>query len=281
MLRCFFLVSGLKINVQKSNTSGVFVPDEDVADMAKIVGCGVTNFPLKYLARLLSIGRCLSLIKSVLGGRQEDNMEKWKKCLASKKLGGLGIGSIYALNLGLLFKWIWRFRCHSNDHWARVIKNVYGHNGGIHDDRVHPYNTWGAILSSVKRLKQNGTDLLALCVRKIGNGVRTSFWNDNWCGNSPLKTLYPRIYMLDYDRDRKVANWFNVRDWSSALRRLPRGGVETSQFNALLSSIQDVVLSDQNDSWMWTLNASIGFTVASTRSLNDANSLVVDSNTTR
>ncbi|GKC03638.1 RNA-directed DNA polymerase, eukaryota, reverse transcriptase zinc-binding domain protein [Tanacetum coccineum] len=57
--------------------------------------------------------------------------------------------------------------------------------------------------------------------------------------------------------------------------------VETSQFNALLSSIQDVVLSDQNDSWMWTLNASTGFTVASTRSLIDANSLVVDSNTTR
>ncbi|GJR97832.1 RNA-directed DNA polymerase, eukaryota [Tanacetum coccineum] len=351
MLRCFFLVLGLKINVQKSNISGVSVPDEDAADMAKSVGCGVANFPMKYLgvpvecnmsrcahwnpiiqrfssklaqwkARLLSVGGRLSLIKSVLGnlstyymsiylmsvsiqkklesmrnnffiGGEEGDKKitwvRWKKCLASKKLGGLGIGSIYALNLGLLFKWIWRFRCHSNDLWARVIKNVYGHNGGIHDDRVHPYSTWGDIFAlhaldydrdrkvaywlmvrviwfqlleaslveelriaindferHVKRLKQNGIDLLALCVRKIENGVRTSFWNDNWCGNSPLKTLYPRIYMLYSDRDRK-----------------------------------DVVLSDQNDSWMWTLNASTGFTVASTRSLIDANSLVVDSNTTR
>ncbi|GKB93516.1 putative RNA-directed DNA polymerase, eukaryota, reverse transcriptase zinc-binding domain protein [Tanacetum coccineum] len=281
MLRCFFLVSGLKINVQKSNISGVSVPDEDAADMAKIVGCGVANFPLKYLgvpvgcnmsrcahwnpiiqrfssklaqwkARLLSVGGRLSLIKSVHGNLPAYCMSIYLMHVSiQKKLESMRNNFFIG---GLLFKWIWRFRCHSNDLWARVIKNVYGHNGGIHDDRVHSYSTWGAILSSVKRLKQNGTYLLALCVRKIGNGVRTSFWNENWCGNSPLKTLYPRIYMLDSDRDRKVANWFNVRDWSSALRRLPRGGVETSQFNALLSSIKDVVLSDQNDSWILALN---------------------------
>ncbi|GJZ69519.1 hypothetical protein Tco_0633069, partial [Tanacetum coccineum] len=255
MLRCFFLVSGLKINVQKSNTSGVSVPDEDVVDMDKIVGCGVTNFPLKYLgvpvgcnmshcaywnpilqrfssklaqwkARLLSVGGCLSLIKSVLGNLPTYYMSIYLMPMSiQKKLESMRNNFFIGGEEG--DKKITWFRCHSNDLWARVIKNVYGHNGGIHDDRVHPYSTWGAILSSVKRLKQNGTDLLALCVRKIRNGVRTSFWNDNWCGNSPLKTLYPRIYMLDYDRDRKVANWFNVRDWSSALRRLHRGGVET------------------------------------------------------
>ncbi|GKC49590.1 RNA-directed DNA polymerase, eukaryota, partial [Tanacetum coccineum] len=37
MLRCFFLVLGLKINVQKSNISGVSVPAKDVAKMAKIL----------------------------------------------------------------------------------------------------------------------------------------------------------------------------------------------------------------------------------------------------
>ncbi|GKE26190.1 hypothetical protein Tco_1441574 [Tanacetum coccineum] len=47
-----------------------------------------------------------------LGGEPgEKNISRvsWKKCLASKKMGGLGIGSIFALNVGLLFKWIWRF----------------------------------------------------------------------------------------------------------------------------------------------------------------------------
>ncbi|GKC39913.1 RNA-directed DNA polymerase, eukaryota [Tanacetum coccineum] len=30
----------------------------------------------------------------------------WKKCMASKKRGGLGIGNIHVLNAGLLFKWL-------------------------------------------------------------------------------------------------------------------------------------------------------------------------------
>ncbi|GJX00650.1 RNA-directed DNA polymerase, eukaryota, reverse transcriptase zinc-binding domain protein [Tanacetum coccineum] len=314
MLRCFFLVLGLKINVQKSNISGVSVPAKDVAKMAKILVMKFSSKLVQWKAHHLSVGGRLSLIKSVLGnlptyymsiymmpvsiqkklesmrnnffiggdeGDKKITWVKWKKCLASKKLGGLGIGSIYAINLGLLFKWIWRFRCHSNDLWVRVINDLYGLNGGIHDDRVHPYSTWGAILSSVKRLKQNGTDLLALCVRKIRNGARTCFWNDTWCGNSPLKTIYLRIYMIDSDIDSMVSNRLNVRNWSSIIRRLPRGGVETSQFNALLSSIKDVALSDQIDSLVWSLNASIGYTVASIRSLIDDNSLVVDSNATR
>ncbi|GJX97095.1 RNA-directed DNA polymerase, eukaryota, reverse transcriptase zinc-binding domain protein [Tanacetum coccineum] len=38
---------------------------------------------------------------------------KWNVCLASKALGGLSIGSIYALNMSFLFKCIWRFCCNS------------------------------------------------------------------------------------------------------------------------------------------------------------------------
>ncbi|PWA92673.1 reverse transcriptase domain, Reverse transcriptase zinc-binding domain protein [Artemisia annua] len=205
--------------------------------MAKLIGCGAANLPLKYLgvpvgcnmsrcsnwnaiiqkfssklsqwkAHLLSVGGLLSLINFVLGnlptyymsiymmpmtiqkklemmhnnffiGGDESDKKvtwvRWKKCLASKKLGGLGVGSIFALNVGLLFKWLWRFLCHPTDPWARVIKNIYGLNGGIDEE-------------------------------KIGNGVSTRFWVDTWCGDRPLKLQYPRIYMLDNDRSCNVAN---------------------------------------------------------------------------
>lgn len=43
MLRCFYLVSGLKINVHKSNILGVCVSDEDVSVMANAIGCGAAN----------------------------------------------------------------------------------------------------------------------------------------------------------------------------------------------------------------------------------------------
>ncbi|GJX13851.1 hypothetical protein Tco_0205609 [Tanacetum coccineum] len=96
ILRCFFLVSGLKINVQKCSLLGVCVSEVDVLGMANIIGCGAANLPLTYLGvpvggnmsrchnweaivkkfssklslwkeRLLSVGCRISLIKSVLG----------------------------------------------------------------------------------------------------------------------------------------------------------------------------------------------------------------------
>ncbi|GKA00535.1 RNA-directed DNA polymerase, eukaryota, reverse transcriptase zinc-binding domain protein [Tanacetum coccineum] len=181
-------------------------------------------------------------------GEKKLTWVKWKKCLASKDLGGLGVGSIFGLNLGLLFKWLWRFRCHSNDLWANVIISLYGSNGGINEERVHTHGSWGVILSSVNRLKHIGIDLLALCNRKI---------------------------------ECTVSSRLNGCEWSSALRRPPRGGVELLQFNGLMSSIEEVALSDHKDSWLRSLNSSNEYTVASVRALVDANTLVVDTTATR
>ena len=49
ILRCFFLVSGLKININKSKISGICVSNEDTWGMANVIGCGAANLPLKYL----------------------------------------------------------------------------------------------------------------------------------------------------------------------------------------------------------------------------------------
>ncbi|PWA75839.1 RNA-directed DNA polymerase, eukaryota, Reverse transcriptase zinc-binding domain protein [Artemisia annua] len=49
MLRCFYLISGLKVNVNKCSVLGVGVYDEEVSNMAKVIGCVAAKFPLKYL----------------------------------------------------------------------------------------------------------------------------------------------------------------------------------------------------------------------------------------
>ncbi|GJU07884.1 hypothetical protein Tco_1124314 [Tanacetum coccineum] len=48
-LWCFFLTSGLKINVQKSKLLGVRVDHEESSELASILGCGVSMFPFTYL----------------------------------------------------------------------------------------------------------------------------------------------------------------------------------------------------------------------------------------
>ncbi|GJV54164.1 hypothetical protein Tco_1449905, partial [Tanacetum coccineum] len=81
---------------------------------------------------------------------------RWNKCLASKDLGGLKIGSISGLNTGLLFKWIWRFLYSSSTLWVRVIKSIHGPHGCINDNSPcrFSYNTW--------------------------RGSSTRFWEDVW-----------------------------------------------------------------------------------------------------
>ncbi|GKF05408.1 hypothetical protein Tco_0036076 [Tanacetum coccineum] len=310
MLRCFYLISGLKIYVRKSNVLGIGVSDNDVTSMANIIGCGAASLPMKYLgvsvgcnmsrcsnwntiikkfsskhsswkARLLSVGGRLSLIKSVLGNLPTYYLSIYlmlvTKCMASREHGGLGIGSIFGLNVGLLFKWIWRFLNHPSSLWACVIQSLYGADDGINSVATHRSmrTTWGAILHSIFSLKQQGMDLLSLCTRNIGNRISTWFWEDTWCGNQPLKIKFPRIYLLDTYRNCSIASRVPLVDWSMVLRRNPRGGSESGQFNALKDAIGCVSLSDKNDSWIWSLDGCNSFSVASVCNMVDSQILDV------
>nr|GFC14650.1 RNA-directed DNA polymerase, eukaryota [Tanacetum cinerariifolium] len=96
----------------------------------------------KWKVKSISIGGRLTLLKSVLGASPIYDMSiftvpcgvlkalksirnrffngadqsdhkitwvAWDKVLASKKKGGLGVSSFFALNRALLLKWVWRF----------------------------------------------------------------------------------------------------------------------------------------------------------------------------
>ncbi|GJX62887.1 RNA-directed DNA polymerase, eukaryota, reverse transcriptase zinc-binding domain protein [Tanacetum coccineum] len=344
ILRCFFMVSGLRININKSKIVGINVFDEDVSNMAVVLGCGVEKLPMTYLgvpvggnmricdnwkriiqkfeaklsnwkAKLLSIGGRLSLIKAVLGnlptyfmslywmpisiqnrlesirnrffiggdmGDKKITWVRWKSCLASKVMGGLDIGSIYAFNAALLFKWIWRFINNSKALWVNVVKEIHGQEGGLGSGRVLKYShsPWSSMINLVAQLKDKGIDLLGFCKRSVGNGNTTKFWIDSWCGDRPLRDIYPRIYVLDQNKDCLVAQRYDVQDWSNVLRRLPRSGIELVQFTDMVNSISQVKLSDSPDCWEWDLSSS-GFSVASARRIIDENLLLGNASITR
>ncbi|GJT89436.1 RNA-directed DNA polymerase, eukaryota [Tanacetum coccineum] len=137
VLKCFFLASGLKINIHKSKLMGIGISHEEVNTTANLIGC--TTFTTPFIISVLRLGRLAP--KVVLGTRRffngADNNERkismigWQKVLASKKKGGLRVSSFFALNRALLFKWIWRFISHGTSLWSRFIKAMYDDHGAL------------------------------------------------------------------------------------------------------------------------------------------------------
>ncbi|KAJ0628987.1 putative RNA-directed DNA polymerase [Helianthus annuus] len=62
ILRCFFMASGLKVNLAESNIFGVGIEHNEAEVMANVLGCKAGSFPFKYQG--LQVGGNMNLIKN-------------------------------------------------------------------------------------------------------------------------------------------------------------------------------------------------------------------------
>nr|GEW40458.1 RNA-directed DNA polymerase, eukaryota, reverse transcriptase zinc-binding domain protein [Tanacetum cinerariifolium] len=319
VLDCFYRASGLHINMNKSKLMGVALEDDKVVQAAMKIGCVTIKALFSYLGskvggsmsrvqswneiidrvvtrllnwkmKTLSIGGRLTLIKLVLGSIPICNMSifkvpmnvlqwlesirchffngnellgkkpiwvKWKSVLASKEKGGLGVSSLYALKRALMFKWVRRFFTHRSSLWAGVIKAIHGVEGkiGMSTKATFP-SIWVDIIREAEKIK------------------------DKWRGEIELKKLYPRLYLLETNKDVSVAAKLAHFGLVSSFRRDPRV-VEQSQLVALMDTVSDVSLVNMSDRWVWSLNGLGDFSVASVRKLVDNNTLPEASNKSR
>ncbi|GJQ94395.1 RNA-directed DNA polymerase, eukaryota, reverse transcriptase zinc-binding domain protein [Tanacetum coccineum] len=78
VLKCFYMASGLKINLSKSKLSGIGVSKREVDEAAAIVGCSTLSFPFQYLG--VKIGAPMSRIKSwnEVIEKVSSRLSKWK-----------------------------------------------------------------------------------------------------------------------------------------------------------------------------------------------------------
>ncbi|GJX39372.1 putative RNA-directed DNA polymerase, eukaryota, reverse transcriptase zinc-binding domain protein [Tanacetum coccineum] len=169
VMQVFYLASGLKINISKSNVYEIGVSSEEIKDMARETGCASGSLPFVYLglpigsnmnlivnwqfmidrfrrklstwkANMLSIGGRFTLIKAVLRSlgiyylslfKCPESVIKKLESLRASFFGAIGIGSLKAFNLALLQKWRWRLVTISDSLWARVVKAIHGDDTGM------------------------------------------------------------------------------------------------------------------------------------------------------
>ncbi|GJV05640.1 RNA-directed DNA polymerase, eukaryota [Tanacetum coccineum] len=96
VLRCFYLASGLKINLHKSKLMGIGVSSNVVAAAASLIGCSILTAPFNYLG--VKVGNNMSRINS-----WDDVISKVSSRLSKWKLKLLSIG-VREVALKVLYK---------------------------------------------------------------------------------------------------------------------------------------------------------------------------------
>ena len=97
------------------------------------------------------------------------------------------------MNKALLEKWTWRFAAEENAPWKTVIKLKYGTEVGGWFTNA-PRGSYGVGLW--KEISKESEQLKNDSFFELGDGYRIKFWEDVWCGETPLRVSFSSLYAL-------------------------------------------------------------------------------------
>nr|GEU53226.1 RNA-directed DNA polymerase, eukaryota, reverse transcriptase zinc-binding domain protein [Tanacetum cinerariifolium] len=177
---------------------------------------------------------------------------------------------------------VWRFLTQSSSLWTRVIKEIHGEDGKINKNAKSTYPfIWLDIVYELELIKKQGIDLTGCIHKKMGNTAHTSFCKDVWRGDVAFKYMYPRVHALELCKSVDVASKLSHLNLSFLFRREPRGGADQAKYLEMLEKVEGTSLVNMRDRWVWSLEGSGEFTVASVRRLIDDRMLPEISSKTR
>ncbi|XP_071688945.1 uncharacterized protein [Rutidosis leptorrhynchoides] len=105
-------------------------------------------------------------------------------------------------------KWWWRFYTEISCFWAKIIRSVYGIDGGLRSGdvlaRLSTSGVWNNIIFAGNQIEELQGPFKNSFKKAIGDGRFTTFWNEVWCGSNCFKNMFPRIYMLETNKEATI-----------------------------------------------------------------------------
>ncbi|KAE8735025.1 Betaine aldehyde dehydrogenase [Hibiscus syriacus] len=290
VLRVFEVISGLQLNLTKCRLFGINISEEEVLQWANTIGCVVGHFPSEYLGLPLGAKRnsialwdpivqkfnkklaswkartLNSIMASFLwgGGAEVKKIHwiNWSTVCSAKSAGGLGVLDLNYMNRALLGKWSWRFANDRGSVWKKVICSKYNLDPSllIFKEKLPAFSSWiwKSIVNNHFKDDQFGAIFQSLLDVRVGSGDRISFWSDNWATVSPLKEVFPRLFVLSVNKNGKLKEFGEFKSsvwcWHVQLRR-SLSDWELVQLCDLITLIHNISLSkDLSDGWVWRGN---------------------------
>ncbi|XP_071699188.1 uncharacterized protein [Rutidosis leptorrhynchoides] len=128
-------------------------------------------------------------------------------------------------------------------------------------------SSWKASLISSACSKATNDGLVPSDIFRmdIGNGRKTSFWHDVWCGNTTLASHFNRLYHLDMCKDDCIADKWMNGEWQFLWSRESIGSRNEQLVNDLRCCLSFCQLADRDDRWLYSLSNDGLYTVKSAR----------------
>lgn len=101
-----------------------------------VLGSLLTYFLSLFKAPVGVLNDLQKIRRDFLWGVGAENCTKirwisWEKIVEPEDFSGLGVGSLNALNIGLMVKWWWRLRNEPDLSWCKVIAAIHGLNRNL------------------------------------------------------------------------------------------------------------------------------------------------------
>ncbi|WMV23922.1 hypothetical protein MTR67_017307 [Solanum verrucosum] len=191
--------------------------------------------------------------------KRKYHIVEWDELIVGKETRGLNIKNLKKQNQSLMMKWLWKFANEDGMLGKDVITAKYGMKDKWMTTQVTiPYNctVWRAI--------RNLWPMIQARTRvKLGNGRKTTFWDDKWNGTVGLRQAHLVIFTLCQWQQITVANMWTGEGGSLGLRR-QLNDWEIGNMTELLNYL-DVhrSLAEENDVLIWQEDNKGDFSVKS------------------